>query len=103
MSESFTFDGGTFDQERDGAALSSQLIAVRDFLISRVEWYSLMDLGSLLKFPEASISARLRDLRKPKFGGFIVERRIRQGTRTHEYRVRRPSPTQLTIFKELAT
>jgi len=36
--------------------------------------------------PEASVSARLRDLRKEKFGGHVVERRaVKRGL--FEYRV----------------
>lgn len=38
----------------------------------------------------ASISARLRDLRKPKFGGYVVERR-RRTVGTWEYRVSLPA------------
>lgn len=50
-----------------------------------------------------SISARLRELRNPKFGGWIVERRRREGAtdRTQEYRVVAPEP-QRQLFSEVA-
>jgi hypothetical protein len=38
------------------------------------QWHTLADLATTGD-PEASVSARLRDLRKPKFGGFHIERR----------------------------
>jgi len=38
-------------------------------------WHTLAEMSSRLGFPEASVSARLRDLRKDKFGGRVVERR----------------------------
>lgn len=41
------------------------------------EWWTLAELASRTGGSEASISARLRDLRKPKFGQFVVDRRRR--------------------------
>jgi uncharacterized membrane protein len=38
------------------------------------DWWTLAELARATGYPEASISARLRDLRKPKFGGYTVER-----------------------------
>jgi len=44
------------------------------------QWRTLGELSALTGDPEASISARLRDLRKPRFGGLTVERKyIRRG------------------------
>lgn len=53
------------------------------------EWLTLAELEERTGFPQASISARIRDFRKPKFGGHIVERRRRFGADrgTHEYRL----------------
>jgi hypothetical protein len=52
-----------------------------------------------------SISARLRELRAPDFGGWIVERRQRKGAtdRVQEYRLLAPRPkampgTQQDLF-----
>lgn len=71
------FDGRTFDKERDGSRLRKQLTAVFD-LMEDGEWRSLAQISEQTGFPEASVSARLRDLRKFKFGGHKVSRRHRQ-------------------------
>jgi hypothetical protein len=68
------FDGRTYVRARDTGRLSRQLIAVRSIL-SDYEWHTLDDLAERTGAPEASVSARIRDLRKPRFGAFVVERR----------------------------
>jgi hypothetical protein len=40
-------------------------------------WLTLDELAKLTHYPPASISAQLRHLRKPEFGGFVVEKRSR--------------------------
>jgi hypothetical protein len=50
-------------------------------VLSRGGWWSLAELAEETGHPEASISARIRDLRKPKFGGYNVPgHRRTQGT-----------------------
>lgn len=79
------FGGDTFNPEKDGQRLATQLYQVKK-LMSDGQWRSLFDIADAVKAPESSVSARLRDLRKTKFGGHTVERkRIRGGT--HLYRV----------------
>jgi hypothetical protein len=49
-------------------------------------WYTLKDIAVRTGDPEPSISAQLRHLRKPRFGGYIVEREyIANGL--YQYRV----------------
>lgn len=67
------FDGKTFVRARDRERLAAQLTAVRRFM-SDGQWRLLAEIAAATGAPEASISARLRDLRKPKFGGLTVER-----------------------------
>lgn len=57
-------------------------------------WRTLPEIASAIGAPEASVSARLRDLRKPKFGGFDVGRKARGDASEglYEYRLRRGSP-----------
>jgi hypothetical protein len=75
MSEQIPLFGGrTFDPARDGERLSASLIRVRA-CVSDGRWHTLEELARKTGDPEASISARLRDLRKAKFGGRQVERR----------------------------
>lgn len=74
-----TFDGNTYDHERDCARLSKQLLAVIN-VMKDGRWRTLPELAHATESPEASVSARLRDLRKPRFGGHTVERQyVRKG------------------------
>ncbi len=41
-------------------------------------WMTLEELAKKTKYPQASISAQLRHLRKRKHGGFVVEKRRRK-------------------------
>lgn len=81
------FDGSTYDHAQDFTRLNTQLRAVRD-LMRDGTWRSLNQIAVATGYPEASLSARLRDLRKIKFGGYSVERRrAKEGLGTFEYRV----------------
>jgi len=69
------FDGDTFSQRHDGARLGTLLEQVKD-LMADGEWRTLEEIRDTLgRGSEASISARLRDLRKPKFGAHETDRR----------------------------
>jgi hypothetical protein len=68
------FDGPTFNQDLDGPRLRRQLDAVRAAMASG-EWLTLRQISLMAKCSEASASARLRDLRKQRFGGHLVERK----------------------------
>jgi hypothetical protein len=71
--------GETFDRARDGARLNGQAADVFHFM-SDGEWHTLAEISSATGHPEASVSARLRDLRSPKLGGFKVDREfVRRG------------------------
>ena len=83
---SFDFDGATYDRDRDGDRLGAQMKAVKDLMLVS-GWLTLPVISAQTGYPEASISARLRDLRKTKFGAYNVERRyVVNGL--WEYRVR---------------
>jgi hypothetical protein len=79
------FDGETYDRDRDHERLASQLRRVRD-LMSDGRWHTLSGMSHALGDPESSISARIRDLRKRKFGGYTVERQY-AGDGLWEYRI----------------
>lgn len=70
------FDGKTFERNMDGQRLRTQLEQVFD-LMKDASWRTLQEIALLSGCPEASISARLRDLRKAKFGKHNVNRRRR--------------------------
>ncbi len=70
------FDGATFDPELDTERLTGQLQRV--FTVMRDgRWRILAELHQATGDPEASLSARLRDLRKPRYGSWRLERRRR--------------------------
>ena len=73
------FDGRTFVQSRDGERLGKQMTAVLSHLQDG-DWWTLAGLSAVTGAPEASVSARLRDLKKPRFGSHVIERRhVRRG------------------------
>lgn len=71
------FDGGTVNAAKDDARLSGQLKKVASLMADH-EWRTLAEIHAIVGGSEAGISARLRDLRKPKFGSHFVERQRRQ-------------------------
>lgn len=85
QNEEPTFDGKTFDQQRDGKRLGSQLDSVKALMLDG-KWHQLPELVNRCGGTEASVSARLRDLRKEKFGGYTIDRRyVKHGI--FEYRL----------------
>lgn len=71
------FDGITYDRKLDYQRLSGQLKRVFSVMVTG-GWRTLSEIARETgDQSEAAISARLRDLRKTKFGSFEVERRRR--------------------------
>ena len=83
-----------------GARAQTQIEVIRDVMISAAEcargskggsggWLTLGEIAELTAYSEASVSAQLRNLRKPKFGGYVVEKRRRRyrGAGQWEYRM----------------
>lgn len=79
------FGGDTYQRPLDQDRLLRQLERVKDAMRDG-EWRTLAQIQALTMDPMASISARLRDLRKDKFGGHLVQRRWDQVNSRHEYR-----------------
>jgi hypothetical protein len=67
------FDGITISPALDNARLSGLLSKVHAVLLDG-QWHTLAELHERCGGSEAGISARLRDLRKEKFGAHNVER-----------------------------
>ena len=84
------FDGATYDPELDKERLGKQLASVRDLMMDGVR-RTLREIADTLGIPEASASARLRDLRKERFGSYQIERRRRGEEKRglFEYRMNR--------------
>jgi len=86
------FDGETYVRPRDHDRLFAQLAKVQSAMADH-SWHTLPELELVTGAPQASISARLRDLRKPKFGGYLVERQY-VAAGLWEYRLVAPHPVE---------
>ena len=74
MKQAARFDGKTYNHKRDHIRLSGLLGEVYGKMRDG-KWRSIRGLADEIGAgSEASVSARLRDLRKPKFGGHTIER-----------------------------
>jgi hypothetical protein len=94
------FDGETYSPEDDHARLGAQSQAVFT-LMEDGRWRTLADISLATGFPEASISARLRDFRKEKFGSHTVQRqRTSEGAGTWEYRLTPTAQQQDVLSQE---
>lgn len=88
------FDGETFEPKLDAARLGSQLKAVEQILLDG-QWHTIPQVALALRkkalsCTEASISARIRDLRKARFGGYDVQRQRSNRDGLFEYRIATP-------------
>lgn len=80
-------DGETFDPKKDRKRLNKQTQDVYN-VVADGRWRTLRQISDATGHPESSVSARLRDLRKSKFGGFKIERRRVGAERgLYEYRM----------------
>jgi hypothetical protein len=80
------FKGATFVPERDGPRLVKQLDKVRTLMLNHAgKWWTLKAISVCTDSPEASVSARLRDInREGRTEGYRIERRyVMRGL--HEY------------------
>ncbi len=72
------FDGRTYNPELDEMRLSKQINRVwRN--VNDSHWHTLAQISERTGIPEASVSARLRDFRKSRFGGHEVLRERVEG------------------------
>ena len=85
MDEMVSFDGADIDQERDEPRLNRQMNIIRTRM-ENAGWLSVQQISRELGYPETSVSAQIRNLRKDKFGGRYVERRY-QGNGLYEFKL----------------
>jgi hypothetical protein len=83
--------GPDYSEDLDGERISRQHETIRDLMLGG-PWRTLGEIALALNYPEASVSAQLRHLRKERFGSFIVEKRRRATGGTWEYHVQPPRP-----------
>src|SRR5262249_44545565 len=79
------FDGATYEPLLDEERLSSQLVRVYNFMRGG-RWHTLRGISEAVNGTAATVSARLRDLRKERFGGHAILRQRRDGG-LFEYRM----------------
>ena len=72
--EDFRADGITYEPAKDKVRLGKQAQRVWNVMRDG-KWRPLDLIAKDADAPEASVSARLRDFRKDRFGGHTVERR----------------------------
>jgi hypothetical protein len=93
------FDGDTFEPVHDEVRLTGQTLAVWRVLLDG-RWHTIDEICQATGYKsQASVSARLRDFRKERFGGHDVERRRRgdPSEGLHEYRIARDEPEQAVL------
>ncbi len=89
-------DGSTYSRPLDKSRLNAQQHRVWNAMRDG-RWYTLDEVAALTCDPPASVSARIRDFRKEKFGGFTVERRrVHERLGWYEYRLIVP-PEQMAL------
>lgn len=81
--------GPAYDPTMDGERLRKQHERIRGFMLDG-RWRTLNEISIALGYPESSVSAQLRHLRKVRFGAYKVDKR-RRGVSLWEYRVSEPS------------
>ena len=98
------FDGVTYDPALDHRRLTSQLGRVYRALhgpSGYCLWRTLGEISATTGDPEASISARLRDLRKDKFGAHIVQGRRRGDVKNGHWEYRLIPNKDAGMFAEV--
>ena len=82
--------GPAFEDTVDGDRLRRQHYRIREFMFDN-QWHTLSEISVALNYPEASISANLRHLRKPEFGSYTINKRRRDNSALWEYRLEPPT------------
>lgn len=99
--------GPCYDEKRDGERLRAQRERIRNYMLAasiRNEWLTLEQISAGLEmihgvnFPPASVSAQLRHLRHPEFGGYTLKKRY-VGHGLWEYRMLAPVKGQVPLLE----
>jgi hypothetical protein len=86
------FHGADYQEDRDFVRLARQATRVWDVMIDG-EWHTLRGISVATGDPEASVSAQLRNFRKPSWGSHTVHRAYK-GDGLYIYKLR-PNPNVL--------
>jgi hypothetical protein len=94
MNNPSLFDGEGDDEGTDKDARLENLLHRVWAAMSDGGWWLLSDLARVTHASEASVSARLRDFRKPRFGGHEVHRQLVEPG-LYQYRL---APTEVGLL-----
>ncbi len=70
------FDGPSYDPKFDDKRLRGQIERIFN-LMKDCKWRTLEEISDATGDPAASVSAQLRHLRKPRFGGHMILKKHR--------------------------
>jgi hypothetical protein len=79
------FNGSDYVPTRDDVRLRGQQLRIWELMRDH-RWRTLQQISEATGDPEASISAQLRHLRKPRFGGFTINKE-HLGNGLFQYRI----------------
>jgi hypothetical protein len=79
LAQSPRFDGDVYQHAIDFSRLKGQILRVYQ-LMRDGRWRTLEEIAHGTGDPVASVSSQLRHLRKPRHGGYTVNRRRRNGS-----------------------
>lgn len=75
--------GPAYVKALDGERVAKQMDTIRDLMLDGQK-RTLKEIAAITGYPEASISAQLRHLRKPDFGSYVVLKdRVHKGGLHH--------------------
>lgn len=85
------FNGPDYQPELDFKRLTGQMESIRNLMLD-ARWRTLREIADATGYGEASISAQLRHLTKPRFGSHTKEKRRRGDGQAglFEYRITKP-------------
>lgn len=88
--------GPAYVQARDGHRLRDQRSVILAILTDG-QWHTVAEIARFTGYPETSVSAQIRHLRKPLFGEHCIERE--KGVIPARYRLIPPKPVgQASLF-----
>jgi hypothetical protein len=93
------FSGPAYDPAHDHKRLTKQIGRIYDCMKDS-SWRTLEEIKKATGDPHASISAQLRHLRKPRFGGYKVDKRHRGSKSVGLYEYRLLPPIGPVLVKE---
>lgn len=88
--------GSAYEEETDGTRIAIQMETIKE-LMSDGRERTLAEIESLTGYPQGSISAQLRHLRKARFGSYDIRKRRMDGSGTWLYWMRLPK-CQIGLF-----